>query len=86
MEQTFAERLRSRGVASAIFYPIPVHRQQPFLDLGYGAQSFPVAERLTAEVLSIPVHPDLTDAEVGTVIEAVNATAAELGPMVETAA
>ncbi len=77
----FAERLRERGVGSAIFYPIPVHRQQPFVDLGYGAQSFPVTERLTAEVLSIPVHPDLTDAEVATVIETVNATAAELGPI-----
>ena len=82
----FAERLRERGVGSAIFYPIPVHRQQPFLDLGYGEQSFPITDRLTAEVLSIPVHPDLTDAEVATVIEAVNATAAELGPLARTAA
>ncbi|HET7645128.1 MAG TPA: DegT/DnrJ/EryC1/StrS family aminotransferase [Candidatus Limnocylindria bacterium] len=82
----FADRLRERGVGSAIFYPIPVHRQQPFLELGYGTQSFPVAERLTAEVLSIPVHPDLTDAEVATVIEAVNQTALELGPIAASAA
>jgi len=77
----FAEHLRQRGVGSAIYYPIPVHRQKPFLALGYGHESLPVTDRLTAEVLSIPVHPSLTDEEVETVIEAVNLTAAELGPL-----
>ena len=77
----FAERLKARGVGTGIYYPIPVHRQKPLLALGYGDQSFPVSERLTEEVLSIPVHPSLTDAEVEAVIGAVNDTAAELGPM-----
>ena len=75
----FAERLRERGVGSAIYYPIPVHRQKPFLALGYGDEALPVTDRLTEQVLSIPVHPSLSDDEVGAVIEAVNATAAELG-------
>ena len=77
----FAERLRERGVGSAIYYPIPVHRQAPYQALGYGEASYPVTDRLTAEVLSIPVHPSLTDDEVATVIGAVNETAAELGPL-----
>ena len=77
----FAERLRQRGVGSAIYYPIPVHRQKSFAALGYADRSFPVTERLTAQVLSIPVHPSLTDDEVATVIGAVNETAAELGPL-----
>ena len=77
----FAERLRERGVGSAIYYPIPVHRQKPFLALGYGDQRYPVTDRLTAEVLSIPVHPSLSDDEVATVIGAVNETAVELGPL-----
>ncbi|HSK94561.1 MAG TPA: DegT/DnrJ/EryC1/StrS family aminotransferase [Candidatus Angelobacter sp.] len=76
----FADRLRERGVGSAIYYPIPVHRQAPFVAMGLGDGDFPVTERLTAEVLSIPVHPGLTDDEVGTVVAAVNATAEELGP------
>ena len=75
----FAEALRNRGVGSAIYYPLPVHRQKPFLALGYGADAMPVTDRLTAQVLSIPVHPSLTDEEVNAVIEAVNAIAAELG-------
>ena len=76
----FAERLKERGVGSAIYYPIPVHRQKPFLALGYGDGAYPVTDRLTEEVLSIPVHPSLSDEEVGQVIDAVNATAEELGP------
>jgi perosamine synthetase len=76
----FAEELKAHGVGNAIYYPIPVHRQKPFLALGYGSESLPVTDRLTAEVLSIPVHPSLSDDEVTTVIEAVNATAAELEP------
>ena len=75
----FAERLKERGVGCGIYYPIPVHRQKPFIELGYGQDALPVTDRLTAEVLSIPVHPSLTDDEVATVIEAVNATARELG-------
>ncbi len=77
----FAEALKARGVGSAIYYPIPVHRQKPFLALGYGSESLPVTDRLTAQVLSIPVHPSLSDDEVSAVVEAVNATAAELGPL-----
>ncbi len=82
----FAQRLADRGVGSAIYYPIPVHRQKPFEALGYGSQRYPVTERLTDQVLSIPVHPSLTDDEVATVIGAVNETAAELGPLEAAAA
>ncbi len=77
----FAEALGQRGVGSGIYYPIPVHRQKPFVALGYGEQQLPVTDRLTGQVLSIPVHPSLTDAEVEAVIAAVNEVAAELGPV-----
>lgn len=75
----FVERLRERGVGTGIYYPIPVHRQKPFVALGYGDGSYPVTDRLTEQVVSIPVHPSLTDAEVDAVVAAVNATADELG-------
>ena len=77
----FVDRLKERGVGTGIYYPIPVHRQKPLIALGYGDLHFPVSEQLTEEVVSIPVHPSLTDGEVDAVIEAVNQTAAELGPM-----
>ncbi len=78
---SFADRLRERGVGSAIYYPIPVHRQKPFVALGYDAGRYPVTDRLTEQVLSIPVHPSLTDDEVSVVIGAVNETAVEVGPL-----
>ena len=78
----FIEQLRERGVGSGVYYPIPVHRQKPFIALGYGDLHFPVTERLTEQVVSIPVHPSLTDAELATVIGAVNEVAALLGPIV----
>jgi dTDP-4-amino-4,6-dideoxygalactose transaminase len=77
----FAEALRERGVGSGIYYPIPVHRQKPFVALGYGDRAYPTTDRLTDEVLSIPVHPSLNDDEVATVIGAVNEVAAQLGPI-----
>ena len=77
----FAEALRQRGVGSAIYYPVPVHRQRPFVEMGFGDRSYPVTERLAEQVLSIPVHPSLTDVEVDEVIHAVNATADELGAL-----
>jgi perosamine synthetase len=82
----FAERLRERGVGSAVYYPIPVHRQRALEALGYAEQRFPVTDRLTDQVISIPVHPSLTDDEVATVIGAVNETAAELGSLEAAAA
>jgi perosamine synthetase len=77
----FAARLSELGVGTGIYYPIPVHLQKPFVALGYGDERHPVSERLAGEVLSIPVHPGLTDDEVTTVIGAVNEVAAAIGQL-----
>ncbi|HYM14033.1 MAG TPA: DegT/DnrJ/EryC1/StrS family aminotransferase [Dehalococcoidia bacterium] len=63
--------LRERGIEAAVFYPTPIHRQPLYERLGYGGVSLPVAERLAGEVLSLPVHPALTAADVETVTAAV---------------
>jgi len=76
----FTRRLADRGVGSNIYYPVPVHRQEPFRALGFADTRLPVTDRLVDEILSIPVYPALTDEEVDTIIGAVNATARELGP------
>jgi len=70
--QTF---LRSRGIETFIHYPIPIHRQPAFADLGYRPGSMPVAEQAAGELLSLPMHPWLTEGEVDAVIEAVQAFA-----------
>lgn len=65
--------LRTRGIETLIHYPIPVHLQPAYADLGYARGSFPAAERAAAELLSLPMHPWLAEREVDAVIEAVRA-------------
>lgn len=59
------------GVGSEVYYPVPVHKQQLYVDLGYGGQSFPESERASAQVLSLPVHPALTREDLEKIVEAV---------------
>jgi dTDP-4-amino-4,6-dideoxygalactose transaminase len=64
------EKLKAAGVGSGIFYPVPVHHQKVYTDLGY-TNSLPVAERLAREVFSLPVHPGLSSADLETIVAAV---------------
>ncbi len=59
--------LRAAGVETLIHYPTPPHRQGAYADDPVSARSLPVAERLAAEVLSLPIGPHLTDAHLQTV-------------------
>lgn len=56
--------LRENGVAAGVYYPLALHLQQAYASLGYKPGDFPAAERATQEVLSIPVHPELTDDQI----------------------
>lgn len=67
----FAKEVEKRGVATGVYYPIPIHRLPSFgltMDL-------PTTEQVASQVLSLPVHPSLTQDELGTIVEAVNAVA-----------
>lgn len=55
--------LQAHGVPSAVYYPLPVHAQPAYAHLGYRLGQFPVAERLCQQVLSLPVHPGLSEAQ-----------------------
>jgi dTDP-4-amino-4,6-dideoxygalactose transaminase len=59
--------LLERGIHTGIHYPIPVHLQPAHADLGYTRGDFPVSEQLADEVLSLPLYPELTDAQVSDV-------------------
>jgi len=65
-------RLNEAGVGTGIFYPLPLHHQKVFRDRGYD-DHLPVAERLAQEVISLPVHPALTPADLEQIVAAVNA-------------
>ncbi|MCT0248115.1 DegT/DnrJ/EryC1/StrS aminotransferase family protein [Synechococcus sp. CS-205] len=61
------QALAEAGVNTIIYYPIPIHRQPAYEELGYGPGSLPITERLTAEVLSLPIFPELSSAQQATV-------------------
>jgi len=64
------KELHAAGVQTAIHYPIPVHLQPAYADLGYAAGAFPIAERAAQEVLSLPMYPELTAEQMAIVAEA----------------
>ncbi|SHI85702.1 dTDP-4-amino-4,6-dideoxygalactose transaminase [Hymenobacter daecheongensis DSM 21074] len=69
------EFLQARGIPSVVYYPLPNHLQPAYGYLGYRAGQFPVAERLCRTVLSLPIHPTLTDEQVAYVAQAIKAFA-----------
>jgi dTDP-4-amino-4,6-dideoxygalactose transaminase len=65
------ESLSNAGVPTEIYYPLCLHLQKAFSHLGYRSGSMPVAENASQEVLSLPVFPELTDAQQDAVVEAI---------------
>jgi dTDP-4-amino-4,6-dideoxygalactose transaminase len=70
------EALGKAGIATAIHYPRPIHLQRAYAHLGQGPGSCPIAERAAAEMISLPMYPDLTEAQVDRVVAALRAALA----------
>lgn len=58
------QKLNHRGIQTGIHYPIPVHLQQAYADLGYQAGDFPCSELAASEVLSLPMYAELSEEQV----------------------
>jgi dTDP-4-amino-4,6-dideoxygalactose transaminase len=65
------EHLKARGVGNAIYYPLPLHLQPCFAYLNYREGSCPESERAAREVISIPIYPELTQAQLDEVVGAI---------------
>ena len=73
-----AAYLERNGVEAAIHYPVPIHLQVPYrAEYGYSEGSFPLAEKLARQVLSLPIHPAITEEEVLTVCRLVRESTTE---------
>lgn len=58
------ERLSAHDIPYAIYYPLPLHLQQAYRHLGYSEGAFPVSEMLSRQVLSLPMHTELTEEQI----------------------
>ena len=68
--------LTERGIATLIHYPVPLHLQGAFASLGGRPGDFPVAEQAAREIVSLPLYPEMTDAQALAVADAVRELAA----------
>jgi dTDP-4-amino-4,6-dideoxygalactose transaminase len=83
--QAWQDALLAQGIQSGIHYPTPVHLLPAFADLGYQAGQFPHAEKAASEVLSLPMFPELTQAQCEEVARAVLNLAGDNQPATDAA-
>jgi len=65
-------KLNEAGIGTGIFYPVPAYKQAHLAEAGYGDLHLPVTERLVKEVISLPVHPQLSQQDLQVIVEGVN--------------
>jgi dTDP-4-amino-4,6-dideoxygalactose transaminase len=65
--------LKEQGIGSEVYYPLPLHLQPCYADLGHKLGDFPISEKLAAESLALPVHSELAKEDMGYICEAIRA-------------
>lgn len=66
-------KLKEKGIATGVYYPVPLHLQKVYKDLGYKEGDMPVAEYLSHRTFAIPVYPELAEQEIEYIIESIKA-------------
>lgn len=65
------QKLKEKGIATGVYYPVPLHLQKVYKELGYKEGDMQVAEYLSSRTFAIPVYPELTEEQVNYIIECV---------------
>jgi dTDP-4-amino-4,6-dideoxygalactose transaminase len=75
--ETVQKELKEAGIASAVYYPQPLHLAQPCRDLGWRPGSLPVSEQASQETLSLPLYPEMTEEQIEEVLSALEKVSGE---------
>jgi dTDP-4-amino-4,6-dideoxygalactose transaminase len=67
-----AKHLKENGIGTLIHYPVPPHLQEAYSELGYAEGAFPIAEKMAAELLSLPIGPHLSDGAVSRIMACIS--------------
>ena len=78
--QRLQKHLAEAKIETGIHYPIPLHLQKAYSNLGYGCGDFPVCEKVAEQILSLPMFPGLSEADQARVVHAVVRSAQRTGP------
>jgi dTDP-4-amino-4,6-dideoxygalactose transaminase len=73
--ERIVQQLKEKGIATGIYYPVPLHLQKAYEKLGYKSGDMPVAEHLSRRIFAIPCFPELTAQEMAYIIEALKSSA-----------
>lgn len=66
------EKLREKGISTAVYYPLPLHLQECYNNLGYKPGDLPISERVCERVLALPIDPDLSEEEIEFIVGIIN--------------
>lgn len=66
------KHLKNEGISTAVYYPLPLHLQECYRELGYRKGDLPVAEKASKEVLALPIDPELSKKEIEYIVEKIN--------------
>jgi dTDP-4-amino-4,6-dideoxygalactose transaminase len=78
LRDTVMTKLAAKGIGTMCYYPVPLHIQSAFKRLGYKVGDFPVTEKVSKEVISLPMYPELNESHVNVVVTALREVIGEL--------
>lgn len=74
----FKKYLEEKGIPTMIYYPIPSHQQKAYLGYGYKLGDFPISEQLNGEVISLPIHSELTQEQIEYIVRYIKSGLSEI--------